>query len=344
MVAPTMALAIVCSGTLIGSSRPASANGVASAKAKAHALLVEIQNESQLIGRLGGQYNQEQVAVHRLQNRIREARVAVGRDQRAVSRYQATLQAAAVNAYVNSGSVASTNPLFATNANALGATSIYNQVAEGNLAGSVANFTNARQALANNERVLNASLAAHTKDTSTLANEKLQGEALQANLQHQLKQADAAVQQQLVLQQQQANAQAAAAVAAPQAPNQNFPAPPPNSSANIAVDTALSFLGVPYVWGGASRAGVDCSGLTMLSWAAAGVQLPHFSGAQMADSTPVPISDLMPGDLLFYGPGGSEHVAMYIGHGTMIEAPYTGAVVWLTPVRFGYGFAGAGRP
>jgi cell wall-associated NlpC family hydrolase len=52
----------------------------------------------------------------------------------------------------------------------------------------------------------------------------------------------------------------------------------------------------------------------------------------------------MPGDLLFYGPGGSEHVAMYIGHGTMIEAPYTGAVVWLTPLRFGYGFAGAGRP
>ena len=46
----------------------------------------------------------------------------------------------------------------------------------------------------------------------------------------------------------------------------------------------------------------------------------------MADSTPVPLSDLEPGDLLFYGPGGGEHVAMYVGPGTMIEAPETGAV------------------
>jgi len=339
-----MALVAACSGTVIGSARIASADGVASAKARAHQLYVEIQNETQVIGNLQGQYNQQQVAVNRLQNRISESRVAVGRDQRAVSRYQATLQAAAVNAYVNSGSVASTNPLFASNANALGATSIYNQVAEGNLAGSVANFTNARQALAANERVLNTSLAAHTKAESTLANEELQGKALQTNLRSQLSAADAAVTQQLAIQQQQANAQAAAALAQPQAPSQNFPAPPPDSRANIAVDAALSFLGVPYVWGGASKSGVDCSGLTMLAWAAAGVQLPHYSGAQMADSTPVPISDLMPGDLLFYGPGGSEHVAMYVGHGTMIEAPYTGAVVWLTPARFGYGFAGAGRP
>ena len=72
--------------------------------------------------------------------------------------------------------------------------------------------------------------------------------------------------------------------------------------------------------------------------------LPHYSGAQMADSTPVPISDLEPGDLLFYGPGGSEHVAMYVSPGEMIEAPYTGASVWLTAVRFGDGFVGAGRP
>ena len=58
----------------------------------------------------------------------------------------------------------------------------------------------------------------------------------------------------------------------------------------------------------------------------------------------MPIADIMPGDLIFYGPGGDEHVAMYVGHGTMIEAPYTGAYVWLTPVRFYGGFAGVGRP
>jgi cell wall-associated NlpC family hydrolase len=64
----------------------------------------------------------------------------------------------------------------------------------------------------------------------------------------------------------------------------------------------------------------------------------------MGDSAPVPLSDLQPGDLLFYGPGGDEHVAMYIGGGQMVEAPYTGASVWIAPARFSGGFVGAGRP
>ncbi len=95
---------------------------------------------------------------------------------------------------------------------------------------------------------------------------------------------------------------------------------------------------------GSASPGFDCSGLTAWSWGQVGVALPHYSGAQMADSTPVPISDLEPGDLLFYGPGGSEHVAMYVGPGEMIEAPYTGATVWLTGLRLGGDFVGAGRP
>jgi cell wall-associated NlpC family hydrolase len=127
-------------------------------------------------------------------------------------------------------------------------------------------------------------------------------------------------------------------------------APPPTAAGGSgAVQAAESQIGVPYVWGGESpkgsgSPGFDCSGLTAWSWGQVGVGLPHFSGAQMADTTPVPINDLQPGDLLFYGAGGGDHVAMYVGPGQMIEAPYTGASVWITSLRLGSGFAGAGRP
>ena len=101
-------------------------------------------------------------------------------------------------------------------------------------------------------------------------------------------------------------------------------------------------IGVPYVWAGASPSGFDCSGLVAWSYAQVGISLPHFSGAQFASTTHISMADIAPGDLLFYGPGGSEHVAMYVGGGSMIEAPYTGSFVHITGVRTD-GLAGIGR-
>ena len=92
-----------------------------------------------------------------------------------------------------------------------------------------------------------------------------------------------------------------------------------------------------------ARVGFDCSGLVQWACAQAGISLPRTSGAQFGATTQIPLADIEPGDLLFYGPGGSEHVAMYVGGGSMIEAPYTGAAVWITGVRTGGDFAGVGR-
>jgi peptidoglycan DL-endopeptidase CwlO len=111
-----------------------------------------------------------------------------------------------------------------------------------------------------------------------------------------------------------------------------------------AVAAAEHEIGVPYVWGGETPGvGFDCSGLVQWSWAQAGVSLPRTSGAQYAATTQIPLADIEPGDLLFYGPDGADHVAMYVGGGEMIEAPETGEVVHITGVRTGDDFAGVGR-
>ena len=120
--------------------------------------------------------------------------------------------------------------------------------------------------------------------------------------------------------------------------------PPVPPGATGAIEAARSQLGVPYVWGGETPGvGFDCSGLVQWAWAQAGVSLPRTSGAQFDATTQISLASIEPGDLLFYGPDGSDHVAMYVGGGMMIEAPETGQVVHITPVRTGGGFAGVGR-
>jgi cell wall-associated NlpC family hydrolase len=118
------------------------------------------------------------------------------------------------------------------------------------------------------------------------------------------------------------------------------------------IDRAMSQLGVQYVWGGGTGRGpstgipdglgssldligFDCSGLMLYAFNGAGVSLPRVSRNQFNAGRKVPISDLRPGDMIFYQNGGApiHHVALYIGNGKMIEAPYTGARVRVVPLR-----------
>jgi cell wall-associated NlpC family hydrolase len=97
-----------------------------------------------------------------------------------------------------------------------------------------------------------------------------------------------------------------------------------------AVAYAEAQLGKPYVWGGAGPYGFDCSGLVMMAWQAGGVLLAHYTGSQWADTFHIGRGQLEPGDLVFSN--GFGHVQMYVGHGEVIQAPYTGQVVSYAPL------------
>jgi len=108
-------------------------------------------------------------------------------------------------------------------------------------------------------------------------------------------------------------------------PDPGLPPPPANASAaQIAVNAALSVVGTQYVWGGNSPSvGFDCSGLTSWAWAQAGVYITHSSASQYSSLPHVSLSDIQPGDLLFfYSP--ISHVALYIGNGQMVHARHPG--------------------
>lgn len=118
---------------------------------------------------------------------------------------------------------------------------------------------------------------------------------------------------------------------------------------------AKSQLGVTYAWGGGNangptlgirdggvadsygdyaKVGFDCSGLVVYAFAGVGIALPHYTGYQYQRGTKVPPSQMQRGDLIFYGPNAETHVAIYLGDGTMIEAPESGSTVKISPVRW----------
>ena len=134
-------------------------------------------------------------------------------------------------------------------------------------------------------------------------------------------------------------ASAPAPAPAPEPATSSEPAPSRSgNAASTAISTAMGYIGTPYVWAGESASGLDCSGLTMVSYAAAGVDLTHSSRVQYGEGAQVPLDAVQPGDLVFWSSDGSQsgiyHVAIYLGDDMMIEAPTFGMTVRVTSMRY----------
>ena len=111
---------------------------------------------------------------------------------------------------------------------------------------------------------------------------------------------------------------------------------------------ALTRRGLPYVWGAEGPGSFDCSGLVQWSFARAGIVMPRVAADQARTGPPIPVTEAQPGDLLFWrtdptAPNYISHVAIYLGHGEMIQAPQPGQNVEVVPLTFGSGFAGIVR-
>jgi peptidoglycan DL-endopeptidase CwlO len=119
-----------------------------------------------------------------------------------------------------------------------------------------------------------------------------------------------------------------------------IPAAPPSQYGGV-VGVAMQYLGTPYVWGGASPGGFDCSGFVQYVFNQVGVSLPHHAASQFGYGTPVSTTDLQAGDLVFFD--GLGHVGIYIGGGQYIHAPQTGDVVKISNLNEHGGFVGARR-
>ncbi len=103
---------------------------------------------------------------------------------------------------------------------------------------------------------------------------------------------------------------------------------PPSASSNAVIAYASKFLGTPYLWGGTTPAGFDCSGFTQYVYRHFGVSLGRTTKNQIKDGVAVSRDKLQPGDLVFYGQNGiPSHMGIYIGNGKYIHAPQTGEVV-----------------
>jgi len=122
----------------------------------------------------------------------------------------------------------------------------------------------------------------------------------------------------------------------------------PQTALDAMLRAAMSRRGMPYVWGAAGPTSFDCSGLVQWSFAQAGLVMPRVAADQAVTGPAVPVSQLQPGDLLFYhtdptAPTYISHVAIYLGNGWMIQAPEPGLDVEVVPADFGTEFAGAVR-
>src|SRR4051812_28534953 len=336
----------------------AAADPIADKQAQAARLASQIDQLNTKQEQLAERFNAAQLAADKVKQQVDQAAAGLAQAGHQLDQQRSTLRDVAINSYIRGGTTATNggaadgdvavqrfyvNTVGSNGHEAMdalrqaqldyGVQRQQLQTAQSKAQAAVAQVDRDRKAAANADAQAQAALQKVKGDLAQLVAQKQAEEAaaeaarVRAELLHQQELAAASRARAVAAA---AAAQAAAASTARSAASTSAPAadvaPVAGHGASAAIAEAQRQIGKPYHWGAAGPSSFDCSGLTMWAWRAGGVSLPHYTKAQYDATTHVPLSQLQPGDLVFFG-SDFHHEGLYVGGGQMIEAPHTGANV-----------------
>jgi cell wall-associated NlpC family hydrolase len=338
-------IGLLAAGLSAASVPGARADSISAKRAQAQGVLAKLQQLDAAAQRANSRYQAASQKLRLVEHRLRINHQALGVARGNLGRAQRTLAKRLVAIYTTQDQQSSLAVI-------LGARSLDDLVSRIETVNSVSKQDTAlidevisfhrqvvhRRTLLRNERARQSRLVA------TRAAERNQIQARVASEQRLYSSVRSQIAQMISQQQaaQQAAARAARAAASQvAAPKVSFGSGPVSTSVpgdrySGVVGVAMRYLGTPYVYGGASPSGFDCSGLVMYAYAQVGVSLPHYTVAQYnySNSVSVSRSQLEPGDLVFFA--GLGHVGIYVGGGNFIHAPHTGSVVRIDSLNSGW--------
>ena len=333
----------------------ASADAIGDAKARAAAIEAKLNVLNAQLERLDEQYNAASIRLQQVDKDITTSQQRLDATKQQLAKDAAQLRSYAVSAYMTGDDTPALEAVLTSEGSSATERKGYLEAAAGNRQDLIDKLAATQHQVDTQLAQLHQQRQQAAKLAGQLSNAQDQERAALAQQQQLHDQATGKVAE-LIREQQQAQAAAAAAAARRAQAAARVAAvhvvstpsvaasggtgsdvtpppvfvPPPGGGAAVAVAAAENEIGVPYVWAGASpQGGFDCSGLTMWAWAQGGVSLPHSAQGQYDMSTHISAGDLQPGDLVFFGSstGSIEHVGIYVGGGTMVHAPHTGASV-----------------
>ena len=333
-----------------GFGRSASAAPIDDKRAQAQAIQDQIEANGERIGALGEAYNAAQLRVVEAERAAADAQARIDATRREVERIRFLVDERAASVYRRALAGRSLDDFDVGDSRHLVSRRKYAAAQADRDDSLLDQLDQARADLTEEKAAAERAHAEADAERSQIAEATRELEAANAQQEQLLQQVQGELQQLVEEEQRRRQAEEAArararyARGAPDGGNpEAFPnLPPPGPAAAAAIEFARAEIGKPYVYGASGPDAYDCSGLTMAAWGAAGVSLPHYSGAQYSRLPKVPLDAMQPGDLVFWGSGGSRHVGLYVGNGLMIHAPHTGDVVRIAAV---YGRpVGAARP